>query len=730
MAVDRPTFSESWYRVAGMRPRVRTSLRTYRQHFRGQTFHVVEDPGTNDFYRLNEHTYQFVGLLDGKRKIADAWAICNDTMGDLAPTQPEVIQVLANLYQMNLLEAEITPDVAGMFDRFRKRRAQEARGKLMNILFLRIPLINPNRFLDRWINAFGWLFSKWGVGLWLVLLAVAFSRLVGHGEALFESTMGVLSPANLPILGVCFAITKIIHEFGHAFACKKFGRDAGTGGQVHTMGIMFLVLMPFPYIDATSAWGYRNKWHRAFVGAAGMYVEIGFAAIAAICWSFTTTGTFFNAVCYNVMFIASVATILFNANPLIRFDGYFILCDILELPNLMQQAQGYLKYLFKRYAYGIKRAHNTATTFGQRFWYFVYGHASIVYRFFIITSISLFVADQLFFIGPILAVMTMTGFIVAPVFKFAKYLFTAGELQRHRVRAMSVTAMMIGAVLVFIAGLNMPDYVRSEGVVDSIEPQVVRVQEGGFVVFTMSSGQSVGPNGQHALIQCENVPLVQYHKRLLAKADELEAHIRLARTQDPTSLANYKEMYTSVLKELAHVERRLAELTLYPTVNGTWVSPNVDQFRGQYVQPGDPLGMVADLKNLRVRVAADQYVAARLREEVAIGSEVEMRVKGRPDLLVKGRVERIGESAMTHLLTPALGYAGGGEMPIDPTDPEGLKTSEPYFEVVIVPGEDGEGWENLRNGQVVVARFATKEKRLVVQWYRSVRQLLQQRFQI
>ena len=162
MPVERPTFSESWYRVAEMRPRLRPTIQTHRQHFRGQMWHVVQDPSNNQFSRLSDPAYRFVALLDGRRTVGESWKICNEQLGDSAPTQGEVIQLLGQLYVSNLLLSEVPPDAESLFQRYRKRVQREVQGYLMNLLFIRIPLIDPDHFLNRWVGLFGKFFSPRG----------------------------------------------------------------------------------------------------------------------------------------------------------------------------------------------------------------------------------------------------------------------------------------------------------------------------------------------------------------------------------------------------------------------------------------------------------------------------------------------------------------------------------------------------------------------------------------
>ena len=196
MPGDRPTFSEAWYRVAELRPRLRATVRVHRQHFRGRMWYVIQDPASNLFFRVNDAAYRFVGLLDGRRTVAEVWRICNEQIGDAAPTQGEAIQLLGQLYTSNLLRADLPPDTAGLFRRYRKRVTREVQGYLMNLLFIRIPLLDPDHFLNRCVGLFGCVFSKVGFALWLGLVGAGLYAIAGRGGDLIDRASGMYSIAK------------------------------------------------------------------------------------------------------------------------------------------------------------------------------------------------------------------------------------------------------------------------------------------------------------------------------------------------------------------------------------------------------------------------------------------------------------------------------------------------------------------------------------------------------
>lgn len=728
MSVDRPTFSESWYRVSVLKPRLRSTVQIYRQHFRGRMWHVVQDPANNQYFRLDDAGYFFVGLLDGNRTVDQAWETCMEELGDRAPTQGEAINLMGQLYTSNLLQSDIPADAAGMFERYRKRVRREIGGYLSNIMFLRIPLFDPENILERWVKVGGLAFTWFGFVVWLALLGTAATFLAGHWDRLISGADGVLDPANLPYLYISFGIIKAIHEFGHGFACKRFGKTTGTGGEVHTMGIMLLVFTPVPYVDASSSWAFRNKWHRAVVGAAGMYVELAVASIAAIVWANTSPGAV-HAITYNMLFIASVSTLLFNGNPLLRFDGYYILSDILEIPNLQQRSKQYLYYLVKKYVYGVKRARNVLHTPGEGFWLPTFGVTSFIYRVIICVGIIMFVADKLFIVGMLLAASAIVAWVMMPMGKFAKYLVTSGELMRTRPRAIIATVVFFAVVFGSVGAIPFPDRDRADGVIEPIDVAIVHVMENGFVKKMSSSGINVSSKSD-PLISAESPELDAERARLVAERRLTEIQRNLADVNEVALAQSLTQRMDALDAQIRQIDLRLSHLKLAAPIEGVWISPQIEQLEGAFAREGDAVGLIASVDRLFIRAMADQELGPRIGPEIGKGKPVEIRVKGRPDIGFTGTIREIREAGQSELPSAALGYLGGGSMQVAMDDPSGRKTIEPFFEVLIDIDEDSAEKLKLLSGQRVVVRFEMASKPLAIQWWRAIRQLVQRRFSV
>jgi putative peptide zinc metalloprotease protein len=652
-----------------------------------------------------------------------------------------------------------------VFDRHQKRVRREVGGYLMNFLFARIPLIDPQNILKAWVGVFGWLFGPIGIFLWLIVVGAGGYSLVSNFEEFWAGAdpQTLLDTENLMWLYLCFTVIKVFHEFGHGFCCVYFGRKSGIDTPVHTMGIMLLLFMPVPYVDASSSWLLRSKWQRAFVGAAGMYVELAVASAAAVIWAyFSGNNPLVNSLAYNVVLIASISTLLFNGNPLLRFDGYYILSDLLEIANLAQRSRQYFFYLIRKYAYGVKRIPNPAHGRSEKFWLAVYAVAAMIYRVFICIGILLYVANIFFFIGVMMALAAFIQWAVAPLAKATKYLLTNPELARVRPRAIIVTLAFLGSLLGFLGGYPMPDRGRAEGVVEPVNVTAVHMPVDGFVKKILPTGSAVSPEGA-PLLRAENIDLETEYAQLKSRLNAAYLRRAQALSTDPAQVIAITEQIDALRSRLTRIEADREELTMHSEFEGVWVSDDAERMSGVYLKRGQSIGLLADTRDLIIRVVADQDLGPRLKDALrpegatapnAIDPDrvkVEMRVKGRPLVHSHGLIKKAFDTGQTQLPSAALGYVAGGSMSVSMEDPEGTRTQESFFEFHVVstppPPEEAEANRGalkvsdlvdpddaepfaLRVGQRVVVRFEMAPKPLFVQWWRAARQLVQRRLSL
>lgn len=717
----RPTFSESWYRVAAVKARLRSTAQISRQFYRGDRWYVVRDPAGNQFHRLSEGAYRFVGLLDGSRTVAEAWESVGGQLEDGAPTQPEVIQIMSQLYSANLLEANISPDAAVLLRRHTQQKKRELQGRLMNILFPRIPLWDPDRFLKRWMPVMRVIMSPVGAILWVALIIAAVVAIVPHGSEMSQAAAKTVdikqNPENAFFLWLMFVMIKAIHELGHAFACRRFG------GEVHELGIMFLVFIPTPYVDASTAWAFPSRWSRMFVGAAGMVFELGVAAVAAFIWLNTKGGAYplVNQLAFNCMLIASVTTVIFNANPLLRYDGYYMLSDMLEIPNLQHKSSEYSLGLIKRHLFRVKQT-QPLPPIKQRIWMFFYSIFSSIYRVFVGLTIILLVTFTVPVLGVLMALGGVVTWVVMPVVKTTKYLALNAELHRKRGPAVAYTLAFVVLVAFAVGWIDVPVRYSVEGVGDPAEKEVMRTEVAGWVKRIVADDGRPIKKGD-VIVELTNPNIRSRIRMLQEQIVEAEAVLRQMRVENPGMEDNALEKVELLRKELAEEQRREKALLIRAPFDGIVIGPSggVRQFNGAYLKEGMEMATVATFDKLKFRGTIDQKDAELGIREII---ERDPRPKVRPVGDVNTEIEGYGTKRLTpqdDLPSAALSNYAGGTVPTD--QKEKTKSQIPQFGIeFFIDNPHGV----LAPGQRMQAMFTDSKKHsLAWNWSRRFWQIVQ-----
>lgn len=716
--------SASWYRVAQLRPRLRSHARIQRHIYRGEVWYVLRDEASGRFHRFTPTANLIIGLMDGERTLDEIWALARSRLGDAAPGQDELIQLLAALHRADVLLGDVTPDLAET--QVRRSRSLRLRFKqyFANPLALKFPLFDPDRFVERLLPRLRPLLGPAGLLLWLAAVAAALVLAAMHWQALTRDVVDrVFATENLLLIWLLYPLLKALHEFGHAIAVK-----AG-GGQVREMGIMLLVLVPIPYVDASAATGFRHRRTRMLVGAAGVIAETFCAALAMILWAWVEPGLV-RAALFNIVVIAGVSTLVFNLNPLLRFDAYYILADYLEMPNLGQRAGAYLGYLVNRYLFKVERALSPATTGAEAAWLGLYAVASFTYRVLVMVSIILLVASKYFFIGVLLALWAAINMAVLPLGRRLALLF-GPRLGPRRARAQAVVGGGLAVVLAIVFFLPAPSWTMAEGVVWAPEQSRVRSGNACFVRRVLAeAGQAVRRGDP--LIECEEPELAAQLQVLEARLLELEASGR--------AYFSTNRLYSDiVLEEVGHIEERLAEtrrraeeLLMRSPGDGRFVMPDLAGAPGRMVQRGETVAYVlADLP-ATVRVVVRQDDIDRVR---GAGAGVAVRVADRLDDLIPATVQREVPAATDQLPSMALSVAGGGQFGLDPSSKtqagEALEgEARTLAQLFLFDLELPAGAAVAGIGQRVFVRFEHAPEPLARQWYRGIRSLLLRRFNV
>lgn len=727
---ERPTFSPFWHRVRLMKPRLRTHVQVTRQHYRGRRWHVVHDPTSNQFYRLNPIAYDFVGMLDGSRDVESAWNASLTKFGDAAPTQNEIIQLISQLYQSNLLACDAPPETEQLLQRGRDRLKKKAAAQAIGIMYFKIRAFNPDRILSACEPILRPFINIYGFIAWCALLAWALFTVIPHWETLAAnfSSQHLFEASHLWLVPLAFIITKAVHEFGHGIVCKRYG------GQVPEFGFMLLVLLPAPYVDASAAWAFPSKWKRMAVGAAGMMFELVVASIAAFVWVYEhSRGTGESVVArlaYNIMLSASISTVLFNINPLMRFDGYYMLADLLETPNLAQRSNKMLMHYFQKYVYRLKNLTPPSNLPGETAILTIYGVLAFAYRIFLFITITLYVLGQFFAIGLFLAVWTSAAWFIVPIGKFVHWLASSPQHSEHRGRAVAISLGLIALSAIAIGLVPMPDRRRGTGVVSSENRTGVFFETDGFVTRAHKKPGEFVRAGE-PIVTLENTDLVQRREGLVSQLEEFALQERQGIAQGEPAIIRLASERVRVAREnLEEVDRRIAALVVRAPHDGVIVQDNPEQRLGGYVKRGESVCQIVDTSHIRIDALFDQRQAGWMFDadgQARVPLVCDVRLFSDVGTVVPAaRFEPL--PAGQHLLpSSALATIGGGLIETDPQDQSARTSKRPQLAIRVYPDDADRFAERVLPGERVKVRFKLEPKPLLSQWIERLSKEIQGR---
>lgn len=715
----KAVFSDAWYRTATLRPVLRAQVRMHRHTYRGQRWHVVQDLTTGQFLRFDALAYSAISLMDGVRTVDEIWHSLVREHADSAPSQDDLIKLLTQLYQANLLRTDQRADVTELVERGERNRWNKLKSMFMNPLSVRLPLFSPDRALSIVVSAVpSWVWAV-GLALWALLIGVGAITVAMHWPALTDDLSAqVFTPEKMLWLVLIFPILKAIHEFGHCLALKALG------GTVHEVGLMFLIFVPVPYVEASQSYTFASKWQRMLVGAAGMVIEIGVAALCVLLWVDASPGLA-KSVLHQTLILASVTTVVFNANPLLRFDGYYILSDWLEMPNLANRANKVVQSWVKRRLFGVEETPPQETAAELR-WLVPYALSSHVYRLMVTFTIVFMVAERYLGVGLVLAAWSVWNSLLKPVYNYAQYLVMDPALQGRRRRAVTVTGLTLATTGALAFGVPVDSATTAEGVVWASEQSRVRVP-----VACFGDRQFVKPGDRvktgQPLFVCSDPGYQAEVAREEARMDETQRKSALARTVDRVQWSITQSQVQLQNERLNRARQRAKETVVVSPHDGWFVPASPALIEGRYLARGEVIANVVEREHLSMMAVVSQGSVDMVRQQTR---DVEVRLAENVWEPYRSKVLREVPAGMRELPSLALAIEGGGEIGLDPK--AGNKQSQPialdhFFQFELVPVQALLP-EHL--GGRVYVRFEHPAEPMAVQWYRKVRQMFIRRFAV
>ena len=676
-----------------VRLRVRGDISIAPHKYEGKTFYVVKDPVSLRYYRFKEQEHFLIRLMDGTHTLDDAQKQFEKQFRPDRLTLEDLEQFSQQLIKAGLVQNESPTAGKNLYQQKTKRQRTQLMQTFTNILYIKIPIFDPEKLLTKMLPYFRFMFTLTFLFLSVAFMLSAVFLVTIHFEVFRErmpSFHEFFDFKRVMYLWAALGVVKVIHEFGHGLSCKAFG------GEVHEMGFLFLCLSPAMYCNVSDAWTMPNKWKRITVSFAGIYVELMIAAASTWVWWNTPGQPFINYMALSLMFVCSVSTFVFNGNPLMRFDGYYVLADLLEIPNMREKANRYLGRVFREYGLGIEPQPEPYMATGRKVLFITYAIASWCYRWMITFSILFMLATflkpyKLEVLSQLLAVFAFGSMFGWPAWRMIQNLNKRGRLPDMKPFNVTITSIVFGAIILGFFTLPLPiSRIRQQGIVEldskaktavyAYVPgtlETVYVEEGEFVkkgaLLATFRNQELEYELKALTLDANSQKELQHALQTMAsganphKQSSFQQEANRARMQAQMSLwqrRSKESTYAKKLKIYAPRDGIVMGLPKKEDVGKVW---SQEELRKPFCTIGDPSKM-----HVLVPIAPDDYELLKKNLENANkrgeALDVTIRVQGLGTDYFDGRVSLADLPKEANKTVPfALTTKGGGPLAVKPT---------------------------------------------------------------
>lgn len=664
MKIANPSLAEKLGDVA---LRARQDLEVSRHVFADKVTYVLRDPITFESHRFSVADYEVFVAMSAEEPLGEVFEQLVEKEILTERAKEDFFNFAANLVHLGLVGLP-GPDGKMLYHRAEQRSLAMRNNVLKNFLFQQIPLFNPDRFLDRTIHLVRFVFSKWFVTVWACGIIAALAIVIGRWSDFTSPLADILTLRNIPLVwGVLFGL-KIVHEFGHAYACKHFG------GRVPAMGLYLIAGNPCAFVDASAAWGFPSRFHRIVVSLGGMYVESIVGIVAVFVWAFSGSPAL-QSLAHHVIFMATAVTLLFNANPLMKYDGYFILCDATGFPNLRQRSTNEVGKLLKRWVLGLDHVQTKLELSTVAL--VSYGIASSIYKVVVVLSISSMVAARFALLGLAMAGYYVISTVYGMYSTALRYLWTSPEVQPIRTRARTLGYCLLATVPLLLL-LPIPTGVRSTGRVAAQNEIEISNEVPGIVRGVHATpGQRVGSNTP--IITLENEAAVEQLVQDTRQLNESQLRYHYASQVDRDAAAKTAEQIHFLESQFQFAESQLESLEVRADRDGVLMTCLPDDEVGQFLPPGSTVAVVGSGPwVVKLLATAETMVSAQPK----VGKRVQVRLRSQPGRLLQGTITRVAKAGSREINDESLTHLAGGMIPVNPTTNE---ATESYFEIFVQP---------------------------------------------
>jgi putative peptide zinc metalloprotease protein len=654
--------SEDWYRVSSLCPRLKPQVDIALHEYRNAPWYVLTDNSSGRSFRLPAEDYEILRRFDGETRIDNIWNDLSWGRSRDLPPQDEFLELLSRLYEAGVIAVDALPRFAGLAKGQRDKSREWITRFMRSPVSQKVPLFNPSQLLEgpALTRLAHLVFGPLGV---LVLIATVLGGVytaVSYWTPL-TANLGdrVLEPNNLLIIALVYPFVKLLHEFAHALGVRRYG------GSVTNVGIMFLVFVPMPFVDASQANAFRSHGARAIVTAAGILAEFAIAGIAMMMWAQSDPGVF-RAVMFNTVLICTVSTVFFNGNPLLRFDAYYVLADLTQTPGLATRGQALLGRVGYRIM-GVDPGPDSETGgTGERIWMGTYAVAAAIYRLFIVFAIAFALTGMLGLAGQFLAIWVLVGGLMWPNAKAIKKLVTSPATKTRKWKVMRRFVILFGTAFFLLAVFPLPSRTTVKGVVLADPDASLSASAEGFLseIF-VKDGEQV--RAGELLFVLERDGLQVELEAIEARFVATQARLRVAQTSGEGGLADAIGRELGALADgMAQIRQQMENTNIHAERDGIWMFAEPTPTRGALISRGTSLGWIIRDESRRIVAQISQkagddlaagvtavsvLVSARDRREIPL-TQVSYRTdatRSLPDPLL---ADRLGGPVLTDLESP------------------------------------------------------------------------------
>lgn len=564
---------------------------------------VIQDPANNRFYKIGWLEYEcLLRWPDTPENIVTSI----HAQTPLHLDENDVLELSQFLAQHHL----VRPDAEGIQrikQRAHARTWQSWRWWLKNYLFIRLPLLRPTRFLQGLAPWVAPLFTRQALMLVLAMTAIGLVMVMRQWDVFTHSLVDMLTPAGLVGFLVALIVSKMLHEMGHALVATR------QGVRVAHMGVAFLVLWPMLYTDTGESWRLRSHRQRLAISVAGMAVELALAGLATFFWAISPDGVFRDAMLY-LATTAWVLSLALNVSPFMRFDGYFILSDLMGFPNLHERAGALARARLRRLVLGLQDPDPERFSVGRARFLTLFAWATWLYRLMIFLAIAWAVYTFFFkLLGIVLLIAELAWFVARPIWselKVWKQRWSDVGRSRRLVLLLLLAAMLLSFAVPWQTSIHAPAIVRAERqqmVYGPFAARLASLQSAGTVSQGMPLASFDAPDLKADMARFEALRL-GYSLRLQGlMADEpglREQRALIERLQEQQT-------------ELRAYQAELDRLQIHAQFDGVWLDLDPALQVGSWVDEQAPIGVLIDPRHWRV----DAYIEQKDIDRLELGAQ-------------------------------------------------------------------------------------------------------------